>query len=87
VPLGCKGYRGKPLSEADDKRNKEIALIRSGGERPFATYKRHYGLARTRFMGLAKNATVYGLATMAHNLRKGSKFLTLYGLTHPDYAG
>ena len=81
-----KGYRGNPLSEADRVRNQEIAVIRSGGERPFATYKRHYGLARTRFMGLAKNTTVFGLAAMAANIRKGAKFLTLYGLPTPPVA-
>lgn len=77
-----KGYRNKPLSCADQLRNKLIAVTRAGGERPFATYKQHYGLARTRFMGLAKNTTFYGLAAIAANLRKGAKFLTLYGL--PD---
>lgn len=83
----CKGYRGHPLSDSDKIRNGEIALTRAGGERPFATYKQHYGLARTRFMGLAKNATVYGLAAMAANIRKGAKFLTLYGLPVRCYAG
>ena len=37
-------------------------------------------------MGLAKNATIYGLATMA-TIRKGAKFLTLYGLSDPHHAG
>jgi len=64
-----------------------IAVIRAGGERPFATYKSRYGLARTRFMGLAKNMTAYGIAAIAHNLRKGANFLTLYGLPDPNYAG
>ena len=82
-----KSYRNKPLSCADQIRNQVIAVTRSGAERPFATYKRHYGLARTRFMGLAKNATVYGLAAMAANIRKGAKFLTLYGLPDPHHAG
>ena len=82
-----KGYRGQPLSEADKRRNKEIAVIRSGGERPFATYKQHYGLARTRFMGLAKNVTFYGLAAMGLNIRKGARFLTLYGLPEPNLTG
>ena len=82
-----KGYRGKPLSEEERTRNKEIAVTRAGGERPFAPYKRHYGLARTRFMGLAKNATVYGLAAMAANIRKGAKFLVLYGVPESSYAG
>jgi len=82
-----KGYRNKPLSCADQLRNKLIAVTRAGGERPFATYKKHYGLARTRFMGLAKNVTFYGLAAIAANLRKGAKFLTLYGLPEPASIG
>ena len=82
-----KGYRGHPLSEAERMRNQAIAVTRAGGERPFATYKWHYGLARTRFMGLAKNATFYGLAAMAANIRKGAKFLMRYGLPDPRFAG
>ncbi len=78
-----KGYRSLPLSEADRARNDEIAVIRAGGERPFATYKSRYGLARTRLMGLARNLTFYGLAAIAHNIQKGGKFLILYGLPQP----
>jgi len=81
-----KGYRNKPLSAEDRNRNDEIAVIRAGGERPFATYKSRYGLARTRFMGLAKNMTAYGIAAIAHNIRKGARFLTLYGLPDPNCA-
>ena len=69
------------------RRNDAIAVIRAGGERPFATYKSRYGLARTRFMGLAKNMTAYGIAAITHNIHKGAKFLTLYGLPDPNYAG
>jgi IS5 family transposase len=76
-----KGYRNNPLSEADKIRNAEIAVTRGGGERPFATYKWHYKLARTRLMGLAKNTTLLGLAAMAANIKKGAVFLGLYGLT------
>ena len=79
--------RNNPLSAENSKRNDEIAVIRVGGERPFATYKSRYGLARTRFMGLAKNMTAYGIAAIAHNVRKGAKFLTLYGLPDPNCAG
>jgi len=78
-----KGYRNHPLSESDAIRNAQIAVTRSGGERPFATYKQHYGLARTRFLGLAKNETFYGLAAIAANIRKGAKFLGLYGIPNP----
>ena len=82
-----KGSRGKKLSEEEKLRNKEISVIRAGGERPFATYKRVYGLARTRFMGLAKNMTFYGLAAIALNIRKAARFLALYGLPAPTPAG
>jgi IS5 family transposase len=82
-----KGYRGHPLSDADLLRNKMIAVIRSGGERPFATYKSRYGLARTRLMGLAKNLTLFGLAAIAHNIAKGAKFLVLYGLPNLKFTG
>jgi transposase, IS5 family len=75
-----KGYRKHPLSASDHERNQEIAVTRSGGERPFATYKRLYELARTRLIGLNKNLTCYGLAAMASNIRKRAKFLTLYGV-------
>ena len=82
-----KGYRNHPLSVEDRKRNDKIAVIRAGRERPFATYKSRYSLARTRFMGLAKKMTPYGIAAIAHNVRKGAKFLTLYGLPDPNFAG
>jgi IS5 family transposase len=82
-----KGYRNNPLTEQDKVRNAEISVTRGGGERPFATYKQHYGLARTRYMGLAKNATFYGLAAMAANIKKGAKFLALYGLPETGVTG
>lgn len=78
-----KGYRNHPLSKSDQIRNRQIGVIRAGGERPFATYKQHYHLARTRFLGLAKNTTVYGLAAIAANIRKGARFLGLYGIPEP----
>ncbi len=82
-----KGYRGKSLSKEERTRNKKIAITRAGGERPFATYKRHYGLARTRFMNLAKNSTIYGLAALAATICKGTKFLVLYGVSKPYSVG
>lgn len=81
-----KGYRAHPLSDADIIRNDEIAVIRSGGERPFATYKSRYRLERTRLMGLATNLAFYGLAAIAHNIQKGAKFLLLYGLLEAEQA-
>jgi|TARA_B110000967_G_C18831105_1_gene534139 IS5 family transposase len=34
-----KGYRNKPLSAKDRRRNDTIAVIHAGGERSFAKYK------------------------------------------------
>ena len=82
-----KGYRNASLLAEDSRRNDEIAVICTVSERPFATYKSRYGLARTRFMGLAKNMTAYGIAAIAHNVRKGAEFLTLYGLPDSASAG
>ena len=75
-----KGYRGKPLSVADKKRNKLLGVTRAGVERLFAQYKRGFGLARSRFLGLNKNETHYGLAAVANNIQKGARFLERYGL-------
>lgn len=82
-----KGYRSHPLPDADRVRNDEVAVTRSGGERPFTTYNSRYGLARTRLLGLAKNLTFYGLAAIAHNIAKGAKFLLLYGRPDPTPTG
>ena len=82
-----KGHRGHPLSAADLIRNDKIAVTRSGGERPFTTYKSRYGLARTRLMGLVRNMTFYGLAAIAHNIQKGAKFILLYGLLEAEQMG
>ena len=81
-----KGYRDHLLTGVDKARNAEIAVTRLGGERPFATSKIRYGLARTRLMGLAKNLTLFGLAAIAHNIQKGAKFLRLYGMPEPACA-
>ena len=68
-----KEYRGHPLSEKERARNQSIAVTRAGVERIFATYKCQYGLTRTRFLGLARNKVVYGLAAIAANIRKGAR--------------
>jgi len=82
-----KGYRNRSLSPEDEERNAEIAVTRSGGERPFAVYKCQYGLRRTRLMGLAKNLSFFGMVAIAHNIKKAAKFLQLYGIRKPAFAG
>ena len=64
-----------------------IAAVRSGVERVFAVYKRCYGLGRTRFLGLAKHTTFYGLAAIAPDIRKGAMLLRLDGLARPASEG
>ena len=38
-------------------------------------------------MGLAKNLNLFGLAVIAHNIVKGTKFLALYGLPDSEPTG
>ena len=38
-------------------------------------------------MGLAKDETLFGLAAMAVNIRKGARFLMLYGLPDVEITG
>jgi len=64
------------LPARDLERNKEIAVTRR--KALVRAYKRLYGPARTRIMGLNKNLKFYVLAAMAGNICKGAKFLTLY---------
>ena len=75
------------MSDADRVRTDEISVTRSGGERPFATYKSRYGLARTRLMRLAKNLPLFGLAAIADNIAKGAKFEMLFGIPDPKPTG
>ena len=82
-----KAYRNRPLSKEDEERNAEIAVTRAGAERPFATYKRHYGLRRTRYLGLTKNLSFFGIVAIAHNIKKAAKFLQLYGIPKHAIAG
>jgi IS5 family transposase len=67
-----KGYRNRPLDAADRARNKEIAVTRGRVEAIFGALKRSWGLARTRFLGEARNAAQLALTAIAWNLRKGA---------------
>ncbi|MBI4238585.1 MAG: IS5 family transposase [Deltaproteobacteria bacterium] len=75
-----KGYRNHPISDTDRERNKEIGVTRSVVERVFGTLKRHYGMGRTRFLGLLRNTVHCGLLAIAYNVRKGAHFVQQYGV-------
>ena len=77
-----KGCRHKQLTPADHEWNQEVGVMRAIIEHQFADYKeRCASLRRTRFMGLAMNRLHAGLAAMAHNLKKGTRFFQRYGVT------
>jgi IS5 family transposase len=75
-----KGYRNRPLPEAEVERNKEIGVTRAGVERIFGHGKRVWKLARARFIGLRRNQTHFTLVAIAWNIWKGGRFFKLYGL-------
>ena len=52
---------------------------RARAEPIFGHWKRHWGLRRTRFLGLAKMHIVTALAAVGWNLWKGARFRRLYG--------
>ena len=67
-----KAARGRPLSEAELRVNKAISRPRGSVERAFGSMKKHYGLARARYLGLAKMNMQLMLSAMAFNLKKAA---------------
>jgi len=51
-----KGYRNRPLSEADATRNRTKSRVRAKVEHPFLVLKRIFGFNKVRYRGLDKNA-------------------------------
>ena len=49
-----KGYRNQPLSAQDSRRNDAIAVIRAGGERPFATVQKSLWLSPNTIYGIGQ---------------------------------
>lgn len=68
--LMYKAARNRPLKPWQEWFNKVAAPVRAGVERVFGTGKTSYGLARTRYFGLARvEADTFAFA-MAYNLRR-----------------
>ncbi|WP_422026765.1 IS5 family transposase [Roseovarius sp.] len=74
-----RGAKHKRLGPQDKARNVEIGVTRARVEAIFGHWKRHWGLRRTRFLGLAKMRILTGLAAVGWNLWKGARFRSLYG--------
>jgi transposase, IS5 family len=52
------------------QRNRLIGRVRAAVERPFAVFKKHYGMYRMRFFTMARNRVQVILASCAYNLRR-----------------
>lgn len=64
--------RGRPLRPIETRRNVLIGRIRGRIEGVFGALKRSYGLARMRYMGLARNTTGTLITLVAWNLARAA---------------
>lgn len=71
-----RNYRNRPLSEADRKTNRRKSSVRSKIEHTFLTLKRHWGFAKVRYRGLAKNANRAFAMLALINVNKWARPLT-----------
>lgn len=74
-----RGAAYKRLTPEDHARNIEIGVTRGRVEAIFGHMKRHWGLRRSRFMGLEKTTIQFTLAAIGWNLWKGAGFKVRYG--------
>jgi IS5 family transposase len=62
-----RGHRSAPVSEYWRKINRSRSRVRARCEHNFLVWKRHWGFAKTRYRGLAKNTTrVYTCVALAN---------------------
>lgn len=52
----AKAYRNKPLTEADQQKNRTKSTVRAKVEHVFCILKRQFGFTKVRYRGLDKNA-------------------------------
>lgn len=69
--LTKRAYRNRPLTAEDKQFNRMHAGVRSTVERVFGVLKQHYGMAKARYLGLARNRTRFELMCVAHNIKRG----------------
>ena len=71
-----RGYKNRPLTDADKQTNRRKSSVRSKVEHPFLTLKRLWGFAKVRYRGLAKNANrAFAMLAML-NVSKWGRALT-----------
>lgn len=66
-----RAYRNRPLTDKDKGFNRIHSGVRCTVERVFGVLKLHYGMAKARYLGLARNRTRFELMCVAHNSKRG----------------
>lgn len=72
----ARAYRNKPLSEAQQAKNKTKSKVRAKVEHPFLWVKRIWGFAKTRYRGLEKNLNRALMLLLGYNVMKANVCLT-----------
>ena len=65
-----KGYRNRPLSNKQKKRNKKISSVRNAVERPFAFAKRILNYDRCSYYDLNRNRVEFNMVVLVYNIRR-----------------
>lgn len=71
-----KGYRNRPLTKRQIKRNKLLSAVRNAVERPFAYMKQVLNYQRCRYYDLPRNRTQFILCAVVYNMRRMLSLLT-----------
>jgi transposase, IS5 family len=66
-----RAYRNKKLTDKQKQRNKILSRTRYIVERFFGIAKLHYGMAKARYLGLARNKMRVAIMCMAYNMKRG----------------
>jgi len=66
-----RAYRNTPLTKAQKQNNQRNAGFRCTVERVFGVFKLYYGMGHEHYLGLARNAVLFGLMCFAYNLKRG----------------
>ena len=61
--------RERPLTPEQKAANKQYGMVRSRVERVFAQLKLHHGVAKARYLGIARNRVRFALCSICHNLK------------------
>ena len=73
--INQRAYRNKPLTADQKEYNNQMSGVRYVVERTFGAFKRHYGAAKTRFLGIQKTQGWITTISIAHNLKKAAAIL------------